>query len=339
MQPDSLVFLAIVAMWGAYFVQYWVRRREHLATARSVDEFTETMRVLRHRPSLPTTDLQAAPRSSYAVSLTRSARPQVTVKRADTSRADTSRRFEAETPVDPRGITSNGQQGEGQQGEGQQGEGQQGEGRSVHLVRSGLLAVAALSVVAVIALAALGYLGWVWVAAPVVALGLTLAWLRRSAQVSAAARVRFAERERRTAVASASGAVASDFAAVDTAPKFRATVMEPVASEPAAAAPAAAPAPDPAAAAAPDPEPDPTPEVEYVIEHKVLVDDDDIPLTWEPAAVPRPVYAMKAKATRRAVVPAEVTPTPAPEARGTRDRQDRDRLDEQDQPSRSAHTA
>ena len=29
------------------------------------------------------------------------------------------------------------------------------------------------------------------------------------------------------------------------------------------------------------------------------VDDDDLPLTWEPRAVPLPTYAMKARAERR----------------------------------------
>ena len=48
-QPSSLIFLVIIAIWAAYFVQHWVRRREHLATVRSVDQFTESMRVLERR--------------------------------------------------------------------------------------------------------------------------------------------------------------------------------------------------------------------------------------------------------------------------------------------------
>ncbi len=43
-----------------------------------------------------------------------------------------------------------------------------------------------------------------------------------------------------------------------------------------------------------------------------LVDEDDIPLTWDPVPVPRPTYAMKAKAERPAPQPAETTPTPDP---------------------------
>jgi hypothetical protein len=28
-QPNSLVFVAIVGIWAVFFVQYWVRRRSH----------------------------------------------------------------------------------------------------------------------------------------------------------------------------------------------------------------------------------------------------------------------------------------------------------------------
>ena len=59
-QPSSLIFLVIVAIWVAYLVQHWVRRREHLATARSVDKFSEAMRVLERRNPLPTTTLARA---------------------------------------------------------------------------------------------------------------------------------------------------------------------------------------------------------------------------------------------------------------------------------------
>ena len=46
-----------------------------------------------------------------------------------------------------------------------------------------------------------------------------------------------------------------------------------------------------------------------------IVDEDDIPLTWDPVPVPRPTYTMKAKAQRPEVAPADVTPDPAPVAR------------------------
>ena len=43
-----------------------------------------------------------------------------------------------------------------------------------------------------------------------------------------------------------------------------------------------------------------------------ILDEDDMPLTWDPVPVPRPTYTMKAMAPRAEVEPAEVTPTPAP---------------------------
>ena len=46
-----------------------------------------------------------------------------------------------------------------------------------------------------------------------------------------------------------------------------------------------------------------------------IVDDDDIPLTWDPVPVPRPTYTMKAKAPRAEVAPAAVTPDPVPVVR------------------------
>jgi membrane protein implicated in regulation of membrane protease activity len=79
-QPSSLIFLVLIAIWAAYLLQHWVRRREHLATARSVDRFSEAMRVLERRSPLSEFDL-SAPRS-YALSPARPSRQEVVVKRA-----------------------------------------------------------------------------------------------------------------------------------------------------------------------------------------------------------------------------------------------------------------
>src|SRR4029078_4865382 len=43
-----------------------------------------------------------------------------------------------------------------------------------------------------------------------------------------------------------------------------------------------------------------------------IVDDDDIPLTWDPVPVPRPTYTMNAKAPRAEVAPAAAPPDPVP---------------------------
>ncbi|WP_145225225.1 hypothetical protein [Rudaeicoccus suwonensis] len=52
MPASSLIFVLIAAIWAAYLLQHWIRRREALATARSVDQFTAAMRVLERRPQL-----------------------------------------------------------------------------------------------------------------------------------------------------------------------------------------------------------------------------------------------------------------------------------------------
>lgn len=46
MQPSSLIFLLVIAIWAAYLVQHWLRRREHLSTARTMDRFSQSMRIL-----------------------------------------------------------------------------------------------------------------------------------------------------------------------------------------------------------------------------------------------------------------------------------------------------
>ncbi len=86
MQPSSLIFLVIVVIWAAYMIQHWIHRREHLATARSVDKFSEAMRVLERRNPLPMSQLAtsrpdpATPHGSTAV-----VRPEVVVQRATVS--------------------------------------------------------------------------------------------------------------------------------------------------------------------------------------------------------------------------------------------------------------
>ena len=81
MPLSSLIFVVILAVWAVYLVQHWVRRRDHLATARSVDRFSESMRVLERRRALPRPDLSEPAPRSYSVSPLRPARPEVVVKR------------------------------------------------------------------------------------------------------------------------------------------------------------------------------------------------------------------------------------------------------------------
>jgi len=87
-QPSSLIFLILIGIWAAYLLQHWIRRREHLATARSVDRFSDAMRVLERRSPRPELDLSAARPRSYAISPARPSRPEVVVKRAHSVRPD-----------------------------------------------------------------------------------------------------------------------------------------------------------------------------------------------------------------------------------------------------------
>ena len=81
-QVGSLIFVVIVAIWAAYLLQHWVRRRDDAAATRSVDGFSQAMRVLEKRPLLPSTELRAPRPTSYAVKPAASARATVDVKRA-----------------------------------------------------------------------------------------------------------------------------------------------------------------------------------------------------------------------------------------------------------------
>lgn len=85
MQSSSLIFVIVVAIWAVYLLQYWIKRRDHLSTVRSVDRFSAAMRVLDHH-RLHDEGAEPAPRS-YAITPTKAARPTVTVKRAAAPRA------------------------------------------------------------------------------------------------------------------------------------------------------------------------------------------------------------------------------------------------------------
>ena len=91
-QPSGLIFLVIIAIWATYLLQHWVRRREHLATARSVDRFSDAMRVLERRTPLPELDLSLPQPRSYAVSPARPSRPEVVVNRVQTPTSHVSTR-------------------------------------------------------------------------------------------------------------------------------------------------------------------------------------------------------------------------------------------------------
>ena len=314
--PSSLIFLVLLGVWAAYFVQYWVRRRDHVATARSVEQFSEAMRVLERR--LPRTDLSEQAPRSYAVHPARSSRPQVLVKRA----------VPAET-AGPRPVTARVED----------------IGDAVHEVGPvgarpvrprlrpsrrvrGLLVLAALvELVVIVPLVALSMLP-VWaLATALVAVVATFAFLRSGARAEQAMmrahRRRQADiaRLRSSAPVTATGGrrpatrrVPADrphAASTASAPAVE-VARSPldVALEVAPATPAAGPVVESSVVTAPEAEA-PAPADVMV----PILDDDDMPLTWDPVPVPRPTYTMKAKAERREVPPADVTPDTAPVVR------------------------
>ncbi len=82
--PSSLIFVVIIGIWAVYLLQHWVRRREQLATSRSVDRFSEAMRILERRAPIPVA-LPTHQNRSYVVASTVSSRSARITQTAQTS--------------------------------------------------------------------------------------------------------------------------------------------------------------------------------------------------------------------------------------------------------------
>lgn len=316
MPPSSLIFVVIIAIWAAYVVQYWIRRREHLATARSVDEFSETMRVLARRGMLPRTDLSAPAPRSYAVTPTPAARPQILVKRAEAMTMSTT-----PTPATaPRGTARPDDGGSTPRPVASR-PASRATARPSRKVRGVLLLTALALVPVTVVLAVLAIGSWWFVAAAVGASTSAFLWLRMAVQAQLRARRETARPARGAAGRSRQAAPATtrppmpssgpqtaqgvsdtriarqgaEPGEVETTTQVARAPYDVDASSTCEAAVASAPAEQTAPAEsgsamvgseAADPTPVP------------LVDEDDIPLTWDPRPVPRPTYTMKAKASR-----------------------------------------
>lgn len=298
-QPSSLVFLVIIAVWAAYFVQYWVRRREHLATARSVDQFSESMRVLERRLPLPAADLSTPQQRSYAVAPARPARPQILVKRAAPAESRAEGPAESATPraADRRDVRPvDGRD----------------ERRAARRTRAMIMLGALSTVLVSVPLVALGLLPMVTLLVPLVSIGVAVVWVRATAVAE--------QRARRAARASAAPAPARrprqampvaasprEETVAETAPvnepeaaPVKETVetrSEPFDVQAVVSDVRTATEPVPSAETVPSAQPAPM---------RPLVDEDDIPLTWDPVPVPRPTYTMKSRATRPAPAAADL---------------------------------
>ncbi len=305
MEPSSLIFLVIIGIWGAYFVQYWVRRREHLATIRSVDAFSETMRVLQVRASLPLVDDGGSAPRTYAVSPARAMRPQVTVKRAEAYAASPAT---ASAPV----VSPPVHRRPG---------GDETVVPAMYPARAtrGIVLLVGLAGTLVFGLlAAVGVLVWWAFVVPLLMAVAGFVWLRSGVQAEAKARRAARGRARRATerVARAAPAAARTAAprtrvepVTEVQPPERVEAVE-VGEEPASeVAPAPAPydvsAESPVPAHVAEPVGEAQPEVAVV-----ELDEDDIPLTWDPRPVPRPTYTMKARAAQRPVPQPEPASSP-----------------------------
>jgi len=278
-QPSGLIFLVIIAIWAAYLLQHWVGRREHLATARSVDRFSEAMRVLERRSPLPESDLSLPQPRSYSVSPARPSRAEVVVKRAQPPTPNVhTRPAAAGHPA----WTSNAI-----------------PGRSARRAR-GLSLLASLALVVVVStLAVLSLLpGWS-VAVVVAELAVDLLWLRHAAATERSARR--ARSRIRPADTSVGPAKLLAPRAKASAPRYVSTFPRPASRQTAQVEPSiGAPSAGAAQIAGLDESPaDSSSEVDLS--------------GWAPVPVPPPTYTLKAKAERPQPVPAAVSEPSATE--------------------------
>ena len=298
----GIVFVVLVAIWVAYFVQYWSRRREHLATARSVEAFAEAMRVLERRPALRAPAGHRVS-SAYAMSPARvvsarpAPRPQVIAKpRPMTPSPSRAGATAMSTPAPTRPSARPTRPPRTR--------------RSVDSVRMsptrkvrGLALLGSLlATLVLVALAALSVLLW-W--APLIGVGAVVAsflWLRSGVRSEAAAR-RDAARRRR-----------SRRSVAPPRPEGigGSTAGGPIAKGPVAGGTHGTAAPQTSAPS----ESGEVDESELVERTTVDADLEDRPDAWRPVPVPPPTYTLKAKAERPAPPAPEVQ---VPEEQGRPD--------------------
>lgn len=340
MPASSLIFVVIVAIWAAYLLQHYVRRREDAAAIRSADDFSDAMRVLEKRSALHPTDLRPPRAPSYAVTPARPARPTVDVKRATPA---------GSTPLGSPLVARRG--GSGAPGPAG------GAARAVGAVEAGahpaqvrprpavtpeqrrlrgvLLLVGMLAVPIAAGLAVAGLLTWVAVPAAVGLLGVVVVWLARAAaadraRLARAGRVsgrsehhrpsehlRHGERETKDRLDAPRGRDRhSELRDDDSAPGIDETqVIRAGAPASRPAGPGLPPAASPARPAAYDVVAD---EALHATASAVLPVTPEPAVeapagTWQPVPVPRPTYALKAKAAPRLTpsgIPADVFDTP-----------------------------
>ena len=255
--PTSLIFLVIIGVWAVFIVQFAVRRREHALTARTVDELSHAMRVLETRAA-------PAARATEPAS-----QPILTAPASSAPTSDSSPASPAATPAPPASPAVG-------HASARAGDRRITRPRPARPVRGLALVAALLTFVVTAPLAAFSVVSWMAPAAAAMALVAAFAWLRSCVRIEEAARAR--ARERRAARRARPAAVA-----------LREAPSIPVESPSAGVDVDAADLESEEFVSvelvhAPDPAP------------VLLVDEDDIPLTWDPVPLPRPTYTLKARA-------------------------------------------
>ena len=273
---SSLIFVVILAVWAVYLVQHWVRRRDHLATARSVDRFSEAMRVLERRRALPRPDVAEHAPVRSSVPLLRPARPEVVVKRGVPAAARTS----GSTAVAPTAAYR--------------------RGRRVAQLRAAGLLVSSLVMVTLAGLVGVQLIHWAWAFAGIALLATTVGGVRLSV-----ARSRRAAPRSRPSAAPATAArplpapearpeLAAQVAAV-AAPRTARRQVDLAARRTAVAATPALFDLDEVETALQPAEP--------AVQPQVRETEVALPGAWDPVPVPPPTYTLKARAYR---APAEL---------------------------------
>ena len=288
---SSLIFFVIIAVWAAYMLKHWVCRREDLATARTVDRFSEAMRMLERRTPIQADVSARADEPSRTI-----LRPQVSVKGASRvmpgapegdAHASTAERFEVTATRVPARL----------------------QGAAQGLAR----VPAALESPKVKLFALLGSFGFFVVTALLALLTLVPAWLPLLGLLATAGVVVWL---RRSAIAARTAKAASTTvrpvgvsAPARAASPARSSATVGVTRVEVEGAETAVPMTkrSPLVAQLPErdvdakPAVDVEPDVDAVARAQAEVFDA---AAWAPVEVPRPTYTMKAKAEREPVEPA-----------------------------------
>lgn len=302
---SSVIFVVIVALWAVFLLKLWSRRRANGAAARSVDGYTEAMRVLEKRRVLPSSELPERRSHSHAVTPAAAAAsgrrsPLVARRSSHEDPATNGTRHEVESMSTAR-ATVPAQRAQGAP---------RRVSRAQRLLRAALLLVSLLWVPVSVALAVTGVLLWASVPLSVLTLVAVLVWLRTEARADRARRAGPRRAGRPTAPAS-EPRLSSDDTQVIREPQ-RYAVSPADAADPATTGEPATTGAGVAAGAS---------SAAYAMVFDVEATEaatqqpaePPAPGTWSPVPVPTPTYAMKAKAEPRYTengIPADVFDTP-----------------------------